>query len=231
MDPLKYIFEKPTLTGQIARWQMALSKYDIVYTSQKDVKRSALAEQLAYHPLNEYHPLSHEFPDKHMMVAEKDEPEAELDEWKLWFDGASNLLENEIGAVLASSKGQYFPFSARLGFDYTNNMAEYEACAMGITMAIEHQISKLKVFDDSALVIYQLREEWETRNAKRVPYHAYECASCAYVPRIRGIKVYVVLVWFPRVGLANGQDELGHDRFGKGEFGREGREEKLAVEG
>ncbi|RDX83402.1 hypothetical protein CR513_35673, partial [Mucuna pruriens] len=70
----------------------------------------------------------------------------------------------------------------RLGFDCTNNMTEYEACAMGITMAIEHQISRLKVFSGSAL---------ETRDAKLVPYHAhimalrehFEEISFHYVPR------------------------------------------------
>ena len=29
MDPIKYIFEKPALTGRIAHWQMLLSEYDI----------------------------------------------------------------------------------------------------------------------------------------------------------------------------------------------------------
>ncbi|RDX93693.1 Retrovirus-related Pol polyprotein from transposon 17.6, partial [Mucuna pruriens] len=160
--PLKYIFKKPTLIGRIARWQMALLEYDIVYTSQKGVKGSALAEQLAHHPLDEYHPVSHEFPDEHILMAEENKYEAEVEGWKLWFDGASNLLGNGIGAVLASPLGQYFPFSTRLGFECTNNMAEYEACAMGITLAIEHQVGKLKLFSDSALVIYQLRGEWET---------------------------------------------------------------------
>ncbi|RDX89626.1 Retrovirus-related Pol polyprotein from transposon 17.6, partial [Mucuna pruriens] len=168
MEPLKYIFEKPALTGQIARLQMALSEYDI-----KAIKGSALAEQLAYHPLDEYHPLSHEFSDEHIMPAEEDEQEADLDEWKLWFNGASNLLGNRIGVVLASPKGQYFPFSTRLGFDCTNNMTEYEACTMGITMGIEHLVSRLNIFGDSALVIYQLHGEWETRDAKLVPYHAH----------------------------------------------------------
>ncbi|RDY13871.1 hypothetical protein CR513_01154, partial [Mucuna pruriens] len=78
-----------------------------------------------------------------------------------------------------------------LGFDCTNNMVEYEACAMGITMSIEHQISRLKVFGDSALVIYQLRKKWETRDDKLVPYHAhimvlrehFEEISFHYVPR------------------------------------------------
>ncbi|RDX74497.1 hypothetical protein CR513_45751, partial [Mucuna pruriens] len=69
--------------------------------------------------------------------------ELDLAEWKLWFDGASNLLGNGIGAVLASLEGQCFLFLARLGFDCTNNMAEYEACVMGITMAIEHQVKML----------------------------------------------------------------------------------------
>ncbi|RDX85757.1 Gypsy retrotransposon integrase-like protein 1, partial [Mucuna pruriens] len=90
-----------------------------------------------------------------------------------WTSGscASNLLGNGIRVVLASPKGQYFPFLARLGFDYTNNMAEYEACTMGITMAIEHHVKTLTVFGDSTLVIYQLREEWEMRDTKLIHYH------------------------------------------------------------
>jgi hypothetical protein len=38
MDPIKYIFDKPALTGRISRWQMLLSRYDIEYQSQKDIK-------------------------------------------------------------------------------------------------------------------------------------------------------------------------------------------------
>ncbi|RDY05176.1 hypothetical protein CR513_11010, partial [Mucuna pruriens] len=150
----------------------------------------ALAEQLAYHPLDEYHPFFHEFPNEHIMVVEKDEHEIDLGKWKLWFDGALNLLGNGIGVVLASPKGQYFPFSTRLGFDCTNNMVEYEACVMGITMAIKHQVNRLKVFGDLAIVIYQLPREWETRDAKLVPYHEhimalkehFEEISFHYVP-------------------------------------------------
>ncbi|RDX92407.1 hypothetical protein CR513_25494, partial [Mucuna pruriens] len=42
-DPIKYIFEKPTLIGRIARWKMALFEYDIVYVNRKANKGSALA--------------------------------------------------------------------------------------------------------------------------------------------------------------------------------------------
>ena len=47
MDPVKYIFVKPALTGRIARWQVLLSEFDIVYVIQKEIKGSALADHLA----------------------------------------------------------------------------------------------------------------------------------------------------------------------------------------
>ena len=33
LDPIKFIFEKPSLFGRIARWQVLLSKFDILYVS------------------------------------------------------------------------------------------------------------------------------------------------------------------------------------------------------
>ncbi|RDX92198.1 hypothetical protein CR513_25711, partial [Mucuna pruriens] len=92
---------------------MTLSEYDIVHVNQKAIKGSALAKHLAYHPIADYQPLLHKFPDEHIMVVA--ENESVSDEWTMWFDKASNLLGNGIGVVSASPKGQYFPFSTRLG--------------------------------------------------------------------------------------------------------------------
>ncbi|RDX94363.1 Gypsy retrotransposon integrase-like protein 1, partial [Mucuna pruriens] len=100
------------------------------------------------------------------------EPEQEKG-WTMFFDGASNTLGHGIGAVLISPKERCFPFTTRLGFNCTNNMVEYEACAIGIAMALEYQIKDLKVYGDSALVIHKLRGEWETRDAKLIPYYSY----------------------------------------------------------
>ena len=91
----------------------------------------------------------------------------------MWFDSASNALGHGVGAVLVSPDEQYIPFTARLGFDYTNNIAKYEACALGIQAAIDFKVKLLKVYGDSALVIHQLKGEWETRDHKLVPYQAY----------------------------------------------------------
>ncbi|XP_012481029.2 uncharacterized protein LOC105795924 [Gossypium raimondii] len=90
--------------------------------------------------------------------------------WKLNFDGASNAVGNGIGAVLVYPSGDHYPIASKLDFDCMNNMVEYEACIMGIRVAIERKIKVLKVYGDSALVIYQLKGEWETRDPKLISY-------------------------------------------------------------
>jgi len=133
LDPIKYIFEKLALTGRIARWQMLLSEFDILYVTQKAIKGSALAESLAHQPVNDYQPMQLEFPDKDIMALfATEEDEDDERKWILFFDGASNALGHGIGAVLISTEKQYIPMTARLCFECTNNIAEYEACVMGI---------------------------------------------------------------------------------------------------
>ncbi|RDY10115.1 rnhA, partial [Mucuna pruriens] len=164
---------------------MALSEYDIIYVNCNVIKGSALDEHLAYHPLTEPQPLYHEFPDEHTTATAEIEPQYE-NEWTMWFDGASNILRNGTWVVLNSPKGQCFPFLAKLGFDCTNNMAEYEACIMGLLMALEHQAKRLKVYGDSTL----LHREWGTRDVKLIPYHdhakeimgAFDAISFHHVP-------------------------------------------------
>ena len=84
------------------------------------------------------------------------------DTWKLYFDKASNALGHGIGAVLISLKGEYCTFTIRLNFDSTNNVAKYEACIMGLQATIAKKVKNLKVYGDSASVIYQLRGDWLT---------------------------------------------------------------------
>jgi len=75
------------------------------------------------------------------------------------FDGASNVLGHEIGLVLVSPNKQCLPSMTRLCFDCTNNMAEYEACALGFRVGIDFRVKLLKVYRDSTLVIHQLKGE------------------------------------------------------------------------
>ena len=76
---------------------------------------------------------------------------------ELYFDGASNALGHGIGSVLISPERKYCPFTAKLNFDNTNNVTEYEACIMGLQAAMAKKVKNLKVYGDSTLVIHQLR--------------------------------------------------------------------------
>ena len=91
----------------------------------------------------------------------------------MYFDGVSNVLGRGVGTVLISPEGNHCPFTAKLSFDCTNNVVEYEACVIGLQAIIEKKIKKLTVYGDSALVICQLNREWETRDSKLVPYQEF----------------------------------------------------------
>ncbi|KAL5165130.1 Gypsy retrotransposon integrase-like protein 1 [Glycine soja] len=153
MDLVKYIFEKLALTGRIVRWQVLLSEFDIVYVTQKAIKGSALADYLAQQPLQDYRPMHPEFPDEDIMALfEEKRTHEDIYKWIVCFDGASNALGHGVGAVLVSPDDQCIPFTARLDFDCTNNMAEHEACTLGIQAAIDFDINLLKVYGDLALL-------------------------------------------------------------------------------
>ncbi|XP_017974505.1 PREDICTED: uncharacterized protein LOC108661580 [Theobroma cacao] len=173
-DPIKYIFEKPSLSGRVARWQVLLSEYDVVYVSQKAIKGSAIIDFMAERVDEDYERMEFEFPDEDLMsICQTSEEKSEKENWKMFFDGASNALGHGIGVVLVSPKGDHYPIIAKLNFYCTNNVVEYEACFMGLHAAIERKIHILEVYGDSALVIYQLRGEWKTRDSKLIRYHKY----------------------------------------------------------
>ncbi|KAK8707144.1 hypothetical protein V6N13_058208 [Hibiscus sabdariffa] len=171
IDPIKYMMESPGLSRRLARWQILHSEYDIEYVSQKAIKGSAIADFLASRILAEYEHLSFDFPDEDLICQTVSEEGRHTEKpWRMNFDGASNAHGHGIGAILVSLEGDHYPFTGRLNFECTNNVAEYEACIMGLYVAIQREIEILEVYSDSSLVIYQLRGEWETRDTKLARY-------------------------------------------------------------
>ena len=94
-------------------------------------------------------------------------------QWHLYFDCTINKKGKGIGAVLATPQGQLFPFARKMTFSCTNNEAEYEACILGLQVALEHDVRKLHVHGDAILVISQVNSDWKTKDPKLVPYHEY----------------------------------------------------------
>ncbi|XP_052880471.1 uncharacterized protein LOC128286794 [Gossypium arboreum] len=113
----------------MARWKILLSKFDIIYVSQKAMKGSTIVDFLASRAPEDYDPLNFDFPSEEIMYVAATEKDTTKDHiWKLNFDRALNDVE-------------------------------YEACIMGLRVAIERKIRALEVYEDSALVIYQLRDK------------------------------------------------------------------------
>nr|XP_019067897.1 uncharacterized protein LOC109119590 [Solanum lycopersicum] len=154
-------------TRKLAKWQMLLSEFDIVYVTQKAIKAQAFAIHLAENPVDEeYEPLNTYFHDEEGKV---------------------------VGAVLVSKTGQHYPMAAKLRFNCTNNMAEYEACILGLKMAIDMNVYELLVIGDSDLLIHKVQGEWAVNNPKIIPYVQYVQNLCKrfrkiefiYTPRIQ----------------------------------------------
>ncbi|XP_050909794.1 uncharacterized protein LOC127123634 [Lathyrus oleraceus] len=190
MDPIKYIFEKPSLTGRVARSKMALIEYDIQHVTQKAIKGSILPDYLAYQPLEDYQYMHFEFPNEDVILirdcnipvpVEGPEPGSR---WTLVFDGVSNAHGNGIGEVITSPTRFHLPFTARLCFKCTNNMEEYEACIFDIEVAIDLRIKILEVYKDSTLIISQVKGYWEARDHKLIPYKEHVLKLIPYFDEI-----------------------------------------------
>ncbi|XP_070054563.1 uncharacterized protein [Nicotiana tomentosiformis] len=114
MDPLKYIFQKPMPIGRLAKWQILLTEFDIIYVTRTAMKSQDLADHLAWNPVDEeYETLKTYFPDEEVMYVDETDHD-EKPGWKLFFDGAANMKGVGIGVVLISETRHHYPVTAQL---------------------------------------------------------------------------------------------------------------------
>ncbi|XP_075107155.1 uncharacterized protein LOC142180124 [Nicotiana tabacum] len=170
--------------GKLAKWQILLSEFDIVYVTQKAIKGQALADHLAENLVDkDYEPFTAYFSDEEVFFAGEDIVESYTG-WRMFFDGATNYKGIGIGTVLVSESGQHYPASGKIRFPCTNNMAEYEACILGIRVAVDMNIKEILVIGDSDLLIHQVQGQWTTKNVKILPYLLYVTELCKKFKKI-----------------------------------------------
>ena len=51
MDPLKYLFKKPALSGRLSRWLMLSAEFDLKYVAKKTIKGSVVSDFCAKNPI------------------------------------------------------------------------------------------------------------------------------------------------------------------------------------
>ena len=79
-------------------------------------------------------------------------------------------MERVAEVVFMSPQRQILPYSFRLSELCSNNIAEYQALIIGLQMAVYMEITTLKVYGNSKLIINQLLTEYEVRKNDLVPY-------------------------------------------------------------
>ena len=145
MDPLKYLFKEPTLSGRLSRWLILLAEFDLKHMARKTIKGSIISDFCAENPM--------EGEDGREDFLDEDVLDIELRVWKMYFNGSVNQYGNEIRVLLINPEGSHIPLEVKLNFKVTNNMAKYETCIVGMEALQELGVKEAKVFGDSTLVV------------------------------------------------------------------------------
>ncbi|XP_071729109.1 uncharacterized protein [Rutidosis leptorrhynchoides] len=138
----------------MAKWAIELGEHEIEFQVRHSIKGQVLADFIAETTGEETETTS-------IQVIT---PTTELEEWKLFTDGASCSEGSGVGLLLVSPKGKEYTYALRFEFNTTNNEAEYEALLAGLRLAREMNISYLKAYVDSYLVANQVSGTFEARH-------------------------------------------------------------------
>jgi hypothetical protein len=142
-DVIKYMLQKPILSGRLWKWAYALMEYDLTYEPIKAMKGQVVAD----------------FIMDHCVDLEGSVCLADREVWKLFFNGYVCSLGQGIRCVIVSPHGIEYELSIRLEFECTNYQAEYEALLTGLKTLAELGMLHAEVFGDSNLVVQQIKGE------------------------------------------------------------------------
>ena len=122
---------------------------------------------MAQFPGKEESPLSEEIPGE---VAVTEIPGRK---WTLRFDRSATTTSNGVGIVLSCENGDTIPLSLKLGFSCSNNVVEYEAYLIGLTIALSIGVKHMRVLGDSNLVVSQVKGDFALREQSLAAYRTW----------------------------------------------------------
>ena len=105
MDPLKYLFKKPALSGRLSRWLILLVEFNLKYVARKTIKGSIMSYFCAENPIKGE--------DGKEDFSDEDILDVELGTWKMYFDKAVNQYRNEIGILSITPEGSHIPLAIK----------------------------------------------------------------------------------------------------------------------
>jgi hypothetical protein len=116
--PLKEVLQSCRTTGRLRKWAAELSQHFIEFKKRTSIKSQVLADFIA------------DWTPSQSSSEDKKQPE-----WTIYCDGAWSFAGAGAAAIITSPSGIKIKYAARLEFQCTNNIAEYEAILLGLRKA------------------------------------------------------------------------------------------------
>lgn len=90
--------------------------------------------------------------------------------WKVHVDGASSTKGAGASIVIITPEGILLGHSFRLGFNASNNEAEYETLLAGLRAVSRLEARNMEIYLDSRLVVNKVQESFEVRDSQMKAY-------------------------------------------------------------
>ncbi|GFZ19883.1 hypothetical protein Acr_28g0005880 [Actinidia rufa] len=166
-QPLKQILHRPDTSGRLLKWSIELSEFHIEYKPRTAIKAQALADFIVESTHEDTQP---ETTPLEAGIPKEPTSEKDLAHWILFVVGSSNQHGCGAGLVIRAPSGEQIEYAIRMGFQATNNEAEYETLLAGLRIATELGAQSLEVFSDSQLVVNQVQGDYLAKDSRMIAY-------------------------------------------------------------
>ena len=153
---MKQVLHKPETSGRLMKCAIELSEFDIRYKPKTAIKGQVLADFVMEFTSTE--------------PTENSQTSTDLPIWRLSVDGATNAQGSGAGLILTSPEGIDVEYALRLGFQASNNEAEYETVIAGLNLTHSMEVDQVEVCSDSQLVVRQIEDTYEAKSEKMILY-------------------------------------------------------------
>jgi hypothetical protein len=126
--PLKEVLQSCRTTGRLRKWAAELSQHFIDFKNRTSIKSQVLADFIA-----DWTP------------SQSSNEDNKQPEWTIYCYGAWGFAGARAVAIITSPLGIKMKYAARLEFQCTNNIAEYEAVLLGLRKAKAMRIQRLVI--------------------------------------------------------------------------------------
>jgi ribonuclease HI len=215
-DIIKYMLQKPILSGRVGKWAYALVEYDLRCEPIGSMKGQIVANFIVQHRI-----------DKQLDL---DVGYVNFTPWKLHFDGSACRSGCGVGVIIMSPSGAIFEALSRLDHKCTNIQIEYEALLFGLQILHDMGVKHVEAYDDSLLAVQQVSKVCQCLNGSLNAYldKCLDIISCMdefviyHVPRENNLKDNALVIMFRKEIFKNGNRCLMKPRvmFWKTRFNR-----------